>query len=697
MDVAVTDGKIDHLQNQVDDLSKKVDRYHDELLNVIVKKKKKVDTGDENEERGNWTNKFDFFLSCLGYAVGLGNVWRFPYLCYKNGGGAFFIPYTIMLGIVGIPIFFMELSLGQFSSNGPATCWSFARLFRGIGFGMVIVSALVAIYYNMIIGWAFYYLFASFTSVLPWTTCGEWSTPYCSDRLPSYRNESLCAFNNFTSTGNGTCVDGNGTLTALYNESLAKEVLNIKRKLPTAEYLERVALGSAFSEDISDLGPIRWQLVLCYLLAWIFVCATLSKGVKSSGKVVYFTATFPYVVLIILFIRGILLEGSYDGIYYYITPNLDRLWDADVWKDAAVQIFFSLSASWGGLIALSSYNKFHNDCFRDAIIVSFGNCLTSFFAGFVIFSYLGFLARDMGVEISEVADKGPTLAFVVYPFAVTKLPVSTLWAILFFVMLVTLGVDSQFVLVETVSTSFMDLFPKSRNYKTFVVVGFGTIFFLLGLTLTTNGGLHMLDLMDYYSGGWNVLVIALCECIALGYVYGVRRFVRDIEVMVGKKVCGIFPWVMWKYWWMICWCFLTPVGVSFILIYSWVFYTRLDGQPNWADALGWGMTLVVVVAIFLPGLILLCTTPGTFRERIRTLTTPTKEWGPALPKHRALVASYSGPNFVIDPNQTDNLENGISADDINLKKGLDNKGYPGYVSSADPGYNNDYDTLDQRL
>ncbi|ESP01052.1 hypothetical protein LOTGIDRAFT_227769 [Lottia gigantea] len=82
-----------------------------------------------------------------------------------------------MLGLVGIPIFFMELSLGQFSSMGPATCWGFARLFRGIGFGMVIVSSLVCIYYNMIIGWAFYYLFASFTSVLPWTTCDPaWST-----------------------------------------------------------------------------------------------------------------------------------------------------------------------------------------------------------------------------------------------------------------------------------------------------------------------------------------------------------------------------------------------------------------------------------------------------------------------------------------------------------------------------------------
>jgi solute carrier family 6 amino acid transporter-like protein 5/7/9/14 len=163
-----------------------------------------------------------------------------------------------------------------------------------------------------------------------------------------------------------------------------------------------------------------------------------------------------------------------------------------------------------------------------------------------------------------------------------------------------------------------------------------------------DGGYELFELVDTYSGGWNVLVISLCECIAIGWVYGVRRFLNDIECMVGKKVCGFMPWMLWKWWWAVCWCFLTPLGVGFILVFSWVDYTRIDKLPNWADALGWAMTLTVIVAIFGTMIVLLCMTPGSFGERIRYLTNPLPEWGPALPKHRALVTRYVN-DFVVDP------------------------------------------------
>ncbi|XP_045518901.1 sodium- and chloride-dependent GABA transporter ine-like [Pieris brassicae] len=148
------------------------------------------DCGEEEEDaetvhlkprRPFWANKIQFVLACVGYSVGLGNVWRFPYLCYKSGGGAFLIPYFIILLVCGVPMLFMELAIGQYTAHGPIGALSqICPLLKGAGLASVVISFLMSTYYAVIIAWAIYYFFTSFKSEVPWATCSNrWNTPSC--------------------------------------------------------------------------------------------------------------------------------------------------------------------------------------------------------------------------------------------------------------------------------------------------------------------------------------------------------------------------------------------------------------------------------------------------------------------------------------------------------------------------------------
>ena len=142
---------------------------------------------------------------------------------------------------------------------------------------------------------------------------------------------------------------------------------------------------------MSNLGNVLWDLVGCNALTWVILFFCMFKGVKSSGKVVYFTATFPYVVLILLVAFGATLDGAKDGIEFYLKPDVSKLQDGKVWAAAATQIFYSISISFGGLMTMASYNRFRNNILRDTFIVTLGNCFSSVFAGFAVFSFLGHL------------------------------------------------------------------------------------------------------------------------------------------------------------------------------------------------------------------------------------------------------------------------------------------------------------------
>ncbi|XP_060687945.1 sodium- and chloride-dependent neutral and basic amino acid transporter B(0+)-like [Hemiscyllium ocellatum] len=548
-----------------------------------------VNRNDENVKRGNWSSKTDYLLSMIGCAVGLGNVWRFPFLAYKNGGGVFLIPYSIMLGLVGIPIFFLESSFGQFASLGPVAVWKSVPMLQGVGVTMVLLIVIANISYACIIGYSLYYLFASFQSPLPWADCFSWwgADETCS-RTPK---DPFC---------NLTLDDGyfeviNTTWLQTYNNTcLIGSEISIPHQGPSEQYWDQAVLHRTSSLD--ETGEIVWHLALCLLLAWLMVGAAFLKGIKSSGKVVYFTAIIPYVVLTILLIRGVTLEGASKGIEFYIGSQSDfsKLADAQVWKDAATQIFYSTSVGWGSLITLSSYNKFHNNCYQDTIIVCVVNCATSVFAGFIIFSTLGHMTHVQNKPVSEVAQSGFGLAFIAYPEALAQLPWATLWSILFFFMLITLGLDTLFASFETVITSLLDQFPEFlRPKRLYLTAGLCLLFYFLGLLFVTQAGIYWLHLMDYFCTGWILIVVALLELIGLSWIYGINRFIKDIEMMIGKR-----NWLFWL-WWRACWILISPCILTAILVWSLTTFALPTYGPVeysvWSIALGWCMIILCIM------------------------------------------------------------------------------------------------------
>ncbi|KAG9280832.1 sodium- and chloride-dependent GABA transporter 2-like isoform X1 [Astyanax mexicanus] len=555
-------------------------------------------TEEKMKDRGQWSNKLEFVLSVAGEIIGLGNVWRFPYLCYKNGGGAFFIPYLIFLATCGIPVFFLETALGQYTSEGGITCWrKISPLFEGVGYATQVIVALLNVYYIIVLAWGIFYLAFSFSSNLPWSSCNNtWNTEACMEF--QRRNESI-------------------------DQSHMENATS-----PVIEFWERRVLR--ISSGIDEIGELHWDMVLCLLLAWILCYFCIWKGVKSTGKVVYFTATFPYLMLLILLIRGITLPGASIGIQFYLYPDLGRLADPQVWMDAGTQIFFSYAICLGCLTALGSYNKYNNNCYKDCLALCFLNSGTSFVAGFAIFSILGFMSFEQNVHISEVAESGPGLAFIAYPRAVSMMPFSPLWACFFFIMIVLLGLDSQFVCVESLVTAMVDMYPSTfrrKNRRELLILAVAICSFLLGLIMLTQGGMYVFQLFDYYAAsGMCLLFVAIFETICIAWIYGADRFYDNIEDMIGYR-----PGPYIKF----CWLFLTPATCFGTFAFSLIKYTPLKYNneyvyPWWGYALGWLLALSSMVCIPLWIIYKMGTTKGTLKERFHELTTPS----PDLPKTR---------------------------------------------------------------
>ncbi|KAL7076955.1 hypothetical protein ACQ4LE_004099 [Meloidogyne hapla] len=550
--------------------------YDDEaLLDSTASSGHKVSIlGEESVHRGQWAGQFDFLMSMVAYAVGLGNVWRFPYLCYKNGGGAFLVVYALFFAFAAVPIFVMEVAVGQFLQRGAIDMWKMCPMFKGVGIGNVVLSFMMASYYCTIIAWGAFYMGNSFWSPLPWETCNN------------YWNKK------------DICVETNLPVLGMNNTNATSLISNRTVESSVEQYWEYRVLKQTSS--ISDLGGIQWELLGLTFLSWAIVYFALWKGITQARKFVYFCAIFPYILIAVLLVRGLTLPGAGEGIKFYLWPNVTKFQEITLWKDAGTQVFYSYGVGFGTLIALGSHNRFYHNCFRDAILVCFINGTTSILAGFAIFSILGYMSFITGKEIKEIVKPGVGLAFQAYPEVASKLPFKQVWAFLFFLMITILGLDSQVCMLEGLFTALEDTFPLLlRKYKKSFLLVTCIIFFIIGIPMVSHSGAHWLTLVDSYgASGMALLFVVFFEVFGLAWGFGTHRVRDALYEMVGFYPPRCFTF-LWK--------FTAPLSalvlfVLFLFMYEPLRYPNGEVYPFWAEAFGWFLSACSIVVI--PGYML---------------------------------------------------------------------------------------------
>ncbi|KAH6930304.1 hypothetical protein HPB50_012609 [Hyalomma asiaticum] len=588
--------------------------------------------------REKWSSHMEFLCSCIGNSVGLGNLWRFPYVAYKNGGAAFLVPYIAINMLVGRPIYYLELLLGQFSSSGPLGAFRLSPMFQGNAFGMMWGAFITTIYYQVVLTYAFLYLFHSFKRPLPWTDCFKWwgaTLDGCYRRTTeggsgqrlcdNVRRNLVAAGLNDTGAEHLVVVSYmNHTVLVSQNEYAARFAgcLNANASSTEAFYNDYVL---NVSPRIEDTGELQQALVICYGLCWTLIFLAIFKGIQVSGKVALITATAPYFMLSVMLLRGITLPGASIGLRYLLLPRWEALFDGQVWAAATEQVFYSLSIGTGGLVLYGSFQEFRADMHESVRIICIMDFLTSAFASLVIFSVLGNLAHTLDVPIAEVVSAGPGLAFITYPEALSLLTLPNLWSVLFFTMLFMLGIDSQMANCEFVIKSVQDLFPPLEGRREVATFLYCVSCFLIGLPLTTRAGLYILTILDNYLGALIVLFTCFGETLIVAWVYGIDRFCFDIAFMTGR--CP-------SYYFLAAIKYVSPVVLGTFLVYTLATLPRSTvGDyvlPIWADGYGWLLAIVGMAAVVLIAVARVVQCGGDWWKAL----SPDPDWGPYETKYR---------------------------------------------------------------
>ena len=425
-------------------------------------------------KREHWKTRFGFLMAAIGSAIGLGNIWRFNYVCYTNGGGAFLIPYIIALFTAGIPLLILEFGLGQhMQGSAPQSFSKISKRWEWLGWWPIVFSMFgILLYYSVVISWALSYFVYSFG--LKW---------------------------------------GSNPNTYFFQDYL------------------KISSGPWQIKGV--VVPIVISLAAIWLINWIICYKGIHKGIEKACRI-FMPVLF--ILAGVLVIRGVTLPGALSGINWYLKPSFSSLLKPEVWIAAYGQIFFSLSIAFGIMIAYASYLPRESDIVNNGFITGLANSGFSFFVGFAVFSTLGYMSFTTGAPFNQVVTQGLGLAFVTFPQAIGEIPLlPQLFGIIFFLCLIIAGLSSSISLLEAFAAALIDKMGIPRHKTITFLVIFG---FLGGIIFTTRAGLFWLDIVDHYILSYALVLVGLLECVVIGWIFGsgrMREWINEFsDFKIGK-------------------------------------------------------------------------------------------------------------------------------------------------------------------
>ena len=358
---------------------------------------------DKNE----WGSNLSFILAMIGSAVGLGNIWRYPYVLYSNGGGAFYIPYIVAIILMGIPFLILEYGVGyNYKSSFAKAIKKINSKFEYLGWFLPVSVFLIMIYYSAILGWDGVYVILSLFK--------------------------------------GWGADPNLFFTTTLLQS-------------TDSYL-----GLAHFVPV-----IAIAMLLSWAIIWFISHRDLEKGLGRVSKVL---VPLLFVIMLVIIGISLSLPGAKIGLEVLFSPNWSTLYDPGIWMAAFGQIVFSLSLGMSIAFTYASYTKDETDLITNTITVAFANCFFENIAALGVFSILGYMSLNSGVAVQELVSQGTGLVFIVYPTVFNVLGHwAYVLGPLFFFAVYLAGITSILSTIEPLSFSIQNKFDLSRN-KTMTIL-----------------------------------------------------------------------------------------------------------------------------------------------------------------------------------------------------------------------------------